>query len=102
MNFFHRIRTLVIKELQALLGDPSSRALLLMPVLLQTLLFPFAATLDVTNASIAIYNRDAGAPSTELVQRFASSSAFTRIIHVTSQEQMNEAIDTRSALLAVS
>lgn len=102
MNFLHRIRALVLKELQALIGDPSSRALLLMPVILQVTLFPFAATLDVTNASIAIYNRDSGVPSTELVQRFASSSAFTRIVPVRSQQEMEEAIETRSALLAVS
>lgn len=102
MNFLHRIRALVLKELQALLGDPSSRALLLMPVMLQLLLFPFAATLDVTNASIAIYNRDAGIPATELVQRFASSSAFTEIIPIRSQKEMEEAIESRSALLAVS
>lgn len=102
MNFLHRIRAVVIKELQSLIGDPSSRALLIMPVLLQTLLFPFAATLDVTNASITIYNRDSGLPATELVQRFAKSSAFTEIVSVTSQEQMNESIDTRTSLLAVS
>lgn len=102
MQFLHRIRALVLKELQALLGDPSSRALLLMPVILQTLLFPFAATLDVTNASIAIYNRDLGVPSTELVQRFANSSAFTEVIQVTSQQQMTDAIEKREALLAVS
>lgn len=102
MNFFHRIHALVLKELQSILGNPSSRALLLMPVLLQTLLFPFAATLDVTNASIAIYNRDSGAPATELVQRFAKSTAFTHVIAATSQQQMADAIETREALLAVS
>jgi len=102
MNFFLRIRALVLKELQALFGDPSSRALLMMPVLLQTLLFPFAATLDVTNASIAIYNRDLGVPSTELVQRFSNSSAFTQILNVRSQEEMAHAVETRTALLAVS
>ena len=102
MNFLHRIRALVLKELQALIGDPSSRALLIMPVLLQTLLFPFAATLDVTNASITIFNRDAGLPATELVQRFSSSRAFTQIVSVTNQQQLNESIDTRTSLLAIS
>lgn len=102
MNFLHRIHSLVLKELQALFGDPSSRALLLMPVILQTLLFPFAATLEVKNASLAIYNRDTGAAASELVQRFAASSAFTEILPVSSQEAMDDAIETRSALLVVS
>ena len=36
------------KELQALMGNKQGRFLLIMPVLLQTALFPFAATLEVT------------------------------------------------------
>lgn len=102
MNFFLRIRALVVKELQSLFGDPSSRALLLMPVILQTLLFPWAATLEVENASMAIYNRDTGVASTELIQRFSRSAAFTDIVSVHSQGEMENAIETRSAMLAVS
>jgi ABC-2 type transport system permease protein len=102
MNFLHRIIALVMKELQGLFGDPSGRVLIFMPVVLQSLLFPFAATLDVTNASLAIYNRDSGAPATELVQRFAKSTAFKEIIQVTSEQQMAEAVESREALLAVS
>lgn len=102
MDFLRRIHALVVKELQSLFGNPSSRALLLMPVILQTLLFPFAATLEVENASIAIYNRDTGVASNELVQRFTRSAAFTGIIPVASQEAMENAIETRTAMLAVS
>ncbi|MCW1916937.1 ABC transporter permease [Luteolibacter sp. GHJ8] len=102
MNFFHRIRALVIKELQSIVGNPSSRALLIMPVILQTLLFPNAATLEVKNASIAIYNRDTGEASNELVQRFAQSEAFTEVIPIHSQEALADSIESRKAMLAVS
>ena len=95
MNFLRRIHALVVKELQSVLGDPSSRALLIMPVLLQTLLFPFAATLDVNNASLAIYNRDSGTASNELMQRFASSAAFTEIHAVRGQHEMEDLIERR-------
>ena len=57
---FHRLWTLIRKELQSLLREPQTRAILIMPVLIQVLLFPFAATLEVTNATIAIYNEDNG------------------------------------------
>ena len=57
---FHRLWTLIRKELQSLLREPQTRAILIMPVLIQVLLFPFAATLEVTNATIAIYNEDSG------------------------------------------
>lgn len=53
---FHRLWTLIRKELQSLLREPQTRAILILPVLIQVILFPFAATLEVTNATIAIYN----------------------------------------------
>ena len=68
---FHRLWTLIRKELQSLLREPQTRAILVLPVLIQVLLFPFAATLEVTNATIAIYNEDNGKHSVELTQRFA-------------------------------
>ena len=88
MRFLPRIHALVVKELQSVFGSPSSRTLLIMPVILQTLLFPFAATLEVKNASLGIYNRDTGAPAQELVQRFAQSAAFSEIIPFHGQDEM--------------
>lgn len=76
---FHRLWTLIRKELQSLLREPQTRAILILPVLIQVILFPFAATLEVTNATIAIYNEDNGKHSVELTQRFARASAFTHV-----------------------
>ncbi|MDB6078312.1 MAG: rane protein [Akkermansiaceae bacterium] len=101
MNFFQRIIALVRKEFRSLLGNASGRALLIMPVLLQTILFPAAATLEVKNASIAVYNQDAGAPSVELMQRFAASGAFTEFHSVNSQEEIERTMEARDALVAV-
>ena len=50
---FHRLWTLIRKELQSLLREPQTRAILILPVLIQVILFPFAATLEVTNATIS-------------------------------------------------
>ena len=82
MIFFSRIHSLVRKEFQSLLSTKSGRMLLVMPVILQTALFPFAATLEVKNASLAVFNEDHGRASVEMMQRFAASGAFTRIIPV--------------------
>lgn len=102
MNFFNRIHALVVKELQSIFGSPSSRTLLIMPVILQTLLFPNAATLEVKNASLAIYNRDTGETASELVNRFAQCDAFTEVIPIHSQEELADSIESRKAMLAVS
>lgn len=101
MNFFNRIRSLIRKELQSLLNDKSGRILLFMPVLLQSILFPAAATLEVKNASIAVYNQDAGNSSVELMERFSASKAFSEFIAVHSQDELEDLIGMREAIVAV-
>lgn len=96
-----RLFTLVVKELQLALREPQSRALLVMPVLLQLLLFPFAASLEVKNATLAILNEDTGQQSTELVERLARTEAFPNILMVHSQSALASLIDNQRALLGL-
>jgi len=98
---FYRLFRLVVKELQALLGNTQGRKLLIVPVLLQTALFPFAATLEVKNATIAIYNQDSGVASRELMQRLAHTGAFAELVMVHSDQQLQQVIDNQQTLLAV-
>lgn len=98
---FHRLWTLIRKELQSLLREPQTRAILILPVLIQVILFPFAATLEVTNATIAIYDEDNGEHSVELTQRFARASAFTHVLLLKSPQEIRPTIDTQKALLTV-
>ena len=58
-----RIAALIYKEFLAVWRDKKSRALLIVPPIMQLFLFAFAATLDVTNVKIAVYNRDTGQQS---------------------------------------
>ena len=97
----YRIRSLVIKELQSLLRDPQSRRLLIVPVLLQLVLFPFAATLEVKNNTLAIFNEDSGAPSIELIQRFARAEAFPDLLILHSDAEVRQTIDRQEALLVL-
>ncbi len=96
-----RTLTLVSKELQLALREPQSRALLIMPVLLQLLLFPFAASLEVKNATLAVLNLDGGAQSIELEQRLARTEAFPHLRAAHSQSELAALIDTQQALLAL-
>jgi len=98
---FSRILTLVIKELQALLRDRQSRALLIMPVFLQLALFPFAATLEVKNNTLAVFNEDNGRESAELMQRFSRAQAFTELLTLHSEAEVRHAIDNQQALIAI-
>ncbi|WP_111900431.1 ABC transporter permease [Aeromonas veronii] len=96
-----RLWWLIRKELQALMGNTQGRFLLIMPVLLQTALFPFAATLEVTGNTLAIYNQDGGAQSRELLERLTHMPAFTTIIPVQGEAGMTEAITGQQALLGL-
>jgi ABC-2 type transport system permease protein len=96
-----RISTLIRKELQALLRDRQSRALLIVPVVLQLAIFPFAATLEVANNTLGVFNEDSGAESVELVQRLSRAGAFTRLIFIHSEEQLRRSIDLQESLLVL-
>jgi ABC-2 type transport system permease protein len=98
---FKRIRALIIMELQTLFGDPQSRILLFLPLVLQTALFPFAVTLDVQNNTLAVLNRYAGPASIELIQRFSRAEAFTHYINLQSEQGMRSTIENQDALLVL-
>jgi ABC-2 type transport system permease protein len=96
-----RIAALIRKELQALLRDRQGRVLLIVPVLLQLAVFPFAATLEVKNNTLAVFNEDAGAESVELIQRLARAQAFTRVLYLHSEAELRRAIDEQQALVVL-
>lgn len=98
---WNRLLTLILKELRLSLRDPQSRRILILPVILQLAVFPFAATLEVKNSTIAILNHDQGAESQELVHRLAVARAFPEILTVTSQAQLTRTMDEQRALLAI-
>jgi len=95
----YRLLRLIRKELQVVMGDKKTRLMLVMPVLLQTLIFPFAATLEVRNATLAVYNQDAGAASQELLQRLSRTPSFTRLLPVHSEAEVQAALDDQTALV---
>ncbi len=98
---FHRLLALIIKELQALLRDRQGRMLLIVPVALQLAVFPFAATLEVKNNTLAIFNEDTGAESIELIQRLARAQAFTQTLSLNSDQELRRTIDDQRALLVL-
>ena len=96
-----RLIALVKKELLVILRDKRSRILLIVPPLMQLILFSYAATLDVSNVSIAVLNRDNGLWSAELIQRIQGARTFTRIIPLHDVSEIQDAIDNYKALLAL-
>jgi ABC-2 type transport system permease protein len=99
---FRRLLTLIRKEFQIILGDKQARLLVVMPVILQTALFPLAATLEIKNATLAIYDQDGGPAAIELAQRLrAQTTAFTAFIDISGEQQLNDTIERQRALAVV-
>lgn len=98
----HRIISLVIKELLNVWRDKKSRVSILIPPVVQLLIFTFSATLDVENASIGVLNRDSGKQSFELVQRFRGSPTFSRITTLEAVEEIAPFIDNQKGVMVVS
>lgn len=96
-----RLRALFTKELLAIFGDKQSLRLLIMPVLLQVLLFPFAATLEVKNNTIGILDDDGGVVTSEILERLTQTPAFSRVVRLESEAQARAWIDRQDALLVL-
>ena len=94
----YRIFTLIYKETLAIWRDTKSRFVLIVPPLLQLIIFSMAGTLDVKNVPIAILNRDEGAESFELLQRFYGSPTFNKIVTLHSMDEIARVIDAASAV----
>ena len=98
---FARIMPIVIKELLELRRDKAARFLLVVPPILQMLIFGYAATFEVHHVSTAILDLDHSQESRDLIARFTSSSRFD-VVHVAqSQQQINAAIDASDAAVAL-
>ena len=73
---WRRIRSLIVKEFLTLWKDRKSRFVLVVPPIVQLILFANAATFDVRRVSLGIWNEDRARPARELVARFEGSDAF--------------------------
>ena len=96
-----RMSALIIKELLAAFRDPKARVALIIPPLVQLVLFAFAATLEVTNVPVGVINDDWGATSEQLISRFEHASSFSEIRRYSSQQQAQAAIDKQEVMVVV-
>jgi ABC-2 type transport system permease protein len=96
-----QIAALVRKEILAMLKEPSSRAILFVPALMQALLFGYGATYDLSHVPYALLDQGRGAASTELLARLDGTGVFFREATLSSSRQIAEAIDGGEVLLVL-
>ena len=72
-----RLRALLAKEFLQLLRDPRMRFVLVVPPLIQLLLFGYAATFDVRHADVAVVSHDDGQDSRDLLAAIGATGHYT-------------------------
>lgn len=98
---WRRIFALTVKEFLALLKDKKSRMVIIIPPLLQIIVFGYAATFDLKNVPYAVYNEDNGSASRELLSRFKGSQNFTEVAILSNERQISPLINREKALLVI-
>jgi ABC-2 type transport system permease protein len=98
---FFRILALIRKELLAMFKDPKSRIVLVLPPILQCLIFGYAASYDLNNVPYAVLDHDHSAASAELVAKLDGSGTFTRIATLQRTSDIAQFINEARVLLVV-
>ncbi|MEQ1947870.1 MAG: ABC transporter permease [Bryobacteraceae bacterium] len=88
-----RLRAIIRKEFIQALRDPRMRGMLVVPPLLQLLIFGYAVNLDVDNAKIAWMDQDHTPQSRDLYQQFAGSGHFVIAAAPTTEAEMQRTLD---------
>ena len=96
-----RLKTMIVKEVLSYLRDPATRRFLFGAPILQTIIFSFAATLDVQNIDIAILDQDAGRWSHELVARVDGAWFTDELLVVHSAAELDDLIAQRKVMIAL-
>ena len=96
------IRELMIKEFLQIRRDKRMLPLVILAPVVQVILLGYAATVDVKNISLAVYDADRTAASREYIRRFTNSGYFTVEAYVGRPEDLDGYLDQTRATLAIS
>lgn len=98
---FRRIYEVLIKEFLQLKRDKSARFRLLIPPIVQMLLFGYAATFEIFNVSMAVLDQDHSLESRALISAFVSSKRFEVTTDAGTLAEAKAAVESSSAQIAI-
>lgn len=101
IDTLRRIATLIRKEFLSVLKDPATRVILFAPAIMQSLLFGYAATYDLTDVPYVLLDRSHSRAAAEFIARVDASGVFHRVARVQSPAEMTAAIERGDALVAI-
>ena len=95
---WRRMVTIVRKELLVLLCNRVSRMLIIVPPLVQIVIFGWAATMEVRNVDVAVLDHDNGRWSREIVHRLEGSPTFRSVRFLPSEQRIRPVLEGQEAL----
>ena len=96
-----RIKALAKKELLTVLKDPRARFSVIVPPIIQCLIFGYAATFDLSDIPYAVLDRDRTSASYDLLAKLDGSGVFHRVANLDRADDVKTMIDDRRALLVI-
>ncbi|MBT0666317.1 ABC transporter permease [Geobacter pelophilus] len=97
----YRIKAVAWKESLHLLRDPRSLIMGIAIPMLMLFLFGYALNLDIEKARITFWDQSSSPQSRDFVSRFAASRYFSLVENSASYRDIEQAIDTRRAIIAI-
>jgi ABC-2 type transport system permease protein len=101
LDLVRRIISLCRKEFLAILKDPANRVILVVPSLMESFLFGYAATFDLINVPYALLDQSHGAASVELIARLDGTGVFRRVATLQTQRDIAGVIDSQQVLMVI-
>lgn len=102
MASLKRIYAIIVKELQVILMHPAESKVVVVPPLLFMLIFSLAATRDVKNINIGIYNADNGISSQKIIENIdAADEIFKNVILYSDIQKLEKDLDTQKITLFI-
>src|SRR5947208_14689216 len=101
LDAFFRILALTRKELLAILKDPRSRYSMLIPPILQCLIYGYVATYDLNDVPYAVLDQDRSAASQELLAGLDGSGVFRRVANLGRAAEIKNSINDQRVWLVI-
>jgi ABC-2 type transport system permease protein len=93
---FERLKSMLIKEFRQALRDPRMKVMMFLAPLIQIFIFGYAATTDVKNVPIAVYDLDNTPQSRDIIRAFTNSRYFNATDYINTDEQLKMLINKSS------
>lgn len=98
---FERLKSMLFKEFRQVLRDPRMKITIFVAPIIQILIFGYAATTDVKNVPIAVYDLDNTPQSRDITRAFINSWYFNASHYINTDEQLRKLIDKSAVNAAI-